>query len=142
LCELAVRAICKSELLDGDLDRHVSVAQIAACEGMMPHEEQVEDQDGETEIVAIGRPNNSAEGASLQFRWCEGGDTNLAKIVLAIDDNLKAVAVDEFHGCVLRNCDAAVVDVSDDTVILMDHGKSASNSLGVAQFIRMPASRP
>ena len=127
LRELAVRAIGKSELPDGGLARHVSVAQIAACEGMTPHEEQVEDQDGETEVVVVGRPNNSVEGAPLQFRWCEGGNTNLAEIVLPIEDNLKAVAIDEFHCCVLRNCDAAVVDVSDNTVILMDHGKGASN---------------
>jgi len=67
------------------------------------------------------------EGASLQLRRGEGGDTNLAKIVLAIDDNLKAVAVDEPDCCVLSNRDAAVIDVSDHTVTLMDHRKGASN---------------
>src|SRR5262249_50441584 len=127
LRKLALRAIGKSELLDGGLDGHVAAAQIAACEGMTPHEEQMEDQDGETEIVVVGRPNNSVEGASLQFRWGEGGDTNLAEIVSAVDDNLKAVAIDELHCCVLRDRDAAVVDVSNDTVILMDHAKGASN---------------
>src|SRR5262245_1407857 len=43
LCELVVRAISKSELLDGGLDGHVSVARIATCEGMTPHEQQMED---------------------------------------------------------------------------------------------------
>src|SRR5262249_2473407 len=117
----AVHAIGKSELLDGGLDRHVSAAQIAACEGMTPHEEQMEDQNGETEVVVVGRPNNSVERTSLQFRWGEGGDADLAEIVSAIDGNLKAVAVDESHRCVLRNRDAGVVDISDDTMILMDH---------------------
>jgi len=127
LREFAVSAIGKSELLDCHLNRHVSAAQIAASEGMTPHEEQMEDQDGETEVVVVGRPNNSMEGASLQFRWCEGGNTDLAQIASAIDGNLKAVAVDEFHCCVLRDRDAAVVDVSDDTMVLMDHAKGTSN---------------
>ena len=127
LRELAVRAIGKSELLDGCLDGHVSTAQKAACEGMTPHEEQMEDQDGETEVVVVGRPNNSTKRPPLQFRWGEGGDTNLAEVILALDSNLKAVAVDQSHCCVLRNRDAAVVDVSNDTMILMDHGKGTSN---------------
>src|SRR5262245_6625833 len=82
LGELTVRAISKSELLDGGLDRHVAAAQIAAGEGMTPHEEQMEDQDGETEVVVVTRPNNSVEGTSLQLRWGEGGNTDLAEIVL------------------------------------------------------------
>src|SRR5262245_36221862 len=94
---------------------------------MTPHEEQMEDQNGETEVVVVGRPNNSVEGAPLQLRWGEGGNTNLAEIVVAIDGDLKAVAVDEFHRRVLRNCDAAVIDVSDDAVVLMDHSKGARN---------------
>src|SRR5262245_12520867 len=127
LRKLAVRAIGKSELLDGGFDRHIPAARIAACKGMAPHEQQMEDQDGKTEVVVVGCPNNSVEGASLQLRRGEGGDTDLAEIVLAIDGNLKAVAVDELYCCVLRNCDAAVVDVSDDTIVLMDYTKGASN---------------
>src|SRR5262249_55100637 len=101
--------------------------QIATCEGMTPHEEQMEDQNGETEVVVVGRPNNSVEGTSLQFRRSEGRDTDLAEIVLAIDGNLKAIAIDEPYCCVLRNRDAAVIDVSDDTLTLMDHRKRARN---------------
>src|SRR5262245_3213818 len=87
----------------------------------------MEDEDGETEVVVVGRPNNSVERASLQFRWCERGDADFTEIVFAIYGNLKAVAVDQFHCCVLRNRNAAVVDVSDDTLILMDHAKGTSN---------------
>ena len=94
---------------------------------------KMEDQYGETEVVVIGGPNNSTKGTSLQFRRREGRDTDFAQVGVAVDSYLKAVAVDELHCCVLRNRDAAVVDVSDDTMILMDHGKGARNVGGHAQ---------
>src|SRR6516165_4701113 len=71
LGEIAIGTISKPELLDCGLDRHVSAAQEAARERMSPQEQQVEDQNGKTEVVVFGRPNNSAEGTSLQFRRCE-----------------------------------------------------------------------
>jgi hypothetical protein len=94
---------------------------------MAPHEEQMEDQNGETEIVVIGGPNDPTKGPSLQFRRSKGRDTDLAQVILAIDGNLKAVAVNESHCCVLCYRDAAVVDVSDDALILMDYSKGTSN---------------
>src|SRR5262252_1143668 len=80
-----------------------------------------------TEVVVIGGPNDPTKRASLEFRRSEGRDADLAQVGVAIDGNLKAVAVDELHRCVLRNRDAAVVYISNDAVILMDHGKGARN---------------
>jgi hypothetical protein len=94
---------------------------------MPPNEQQVEDQNGETEVVVIGGPHDSTKGPSLEFRRREGRDTDLAQVGVPIDSDLKAIAVDKLHCCVLRNRDAAVVDVSDDTMILMDHGKGTRN---------------
>jgi hypothetical protein len=49
----AVRAVGKSGLLEGGLDRHVAAVQIAPYKGMPPHEEQVEDQNGDMELLRV-----------------------------------------------------------------------------------------
>jgi hypothetical protein len=62
----AVFAVGKSGLLDGGLDRHVAAVQIAPYKGP-PHEEQVEDQNGDMELPRV--PNFTRRRHKAQQKY-------------------------------------------------------------------------
>jgi hypothetical protein len=54
-------AVGEAALGDRPLDRHFALADVAPGEGVPPHEQQVENQDGQTEGIVVGRPTRGAE---------------------------------------------------------------------------------
>ena len=112
-----VPSVGEPELPDRPLDRHLASPQVAAGEGMPAHEQQLEDQHRQTEIVVVLRAHRRRQRRSLQLRRREGRDADLARESAGRRRDLEAVAVDQPDRRVLGHQDAAVVDVADDAPV-------------------------
>ena len=93
---------------------------------MPGHEQELENDDGEAEIVVVRRPQDLlVAGEALEFRRLMRRHADIAVPALSAGGHLEAVAVDELHGRVGGHHQIAVVDVADDMAAVVDHREGA-----------------
>jgi hypothetical protein len=124
---MPVLAIRKPQLLNGRFDRHVAGSKIPTGKWMPPHEQKVENQYREAEVVVIWGSHDAADGPVLQLRRRKGWYRNFTQVELATDLDLKAVAVNQLHGRSTRDPHTTVIDVTDYASRGMDGRERAGN---------------
>ena len=109
--------------------RVLDAAAVDAVEGVMPHHQGLEDQDGQAEVVVVGGAGDALQRAALQFGWGVFGGTDQAGEFLGGGDELEAVGIDEGHGGLVVYQHAAGVYVADDAAGEV-HGGNGPGDVG------------
>jgi hypothetical protein len=86
--------IGKAVFCYGPLDRHIPAAQVTPREWMPPHEQQVEDQHGQTKAVVVRRPHQPTVASVLQFWRRKKRNSYIARISVAVGLDLERIAID------------------------------------------------
>jgi hypothetical protein len=124
---MPVLAIRKPVSLNGRLDRHVAGSKKTTGKWMPPHEQKMENQYRQAEVVVIWGSHDAANGPTLQLRRRKGWYRNFTQVELATDLNLETVAVDQLHSRSTRDPHTTVIDVTDYAARGMDGSKRARN---------------
>jgi hypothetical protein len=107
--------------------RVLSETEVPAVEGVTAHEQQVEEQDGETEGVVVGRAADGAEVMAEKLWRGEQFDPDAAWEARPVAD-LKGIAINGRDRAIIAHQDVAVVDVPDDKADLRLVDNSLPNS--------------
>src|SRR5258708_6458439 len=115
LQRLTIGAIRKAKLSNCLLKPHVATTQEPACEWVSPHQQQLEDHYAEAEIVMVCSADDTPKSLLiLKFRCSKCRNTDLTKKQAIPNRNLERVAINQSNGGLIRDRDAAVIDITDD----------------------------
>src|SRR5262245_24171856 len=106
-----IAAVGKAALGDRALDRHVAAAKVTSGERVTAHEEEVENENRQPEMIVVSGAPCGTKRSSEQFRRDEQLGADEARKAGPITD-LKTVAVDGGDGCGLADENVRVVDVA------------------------------
>ena len=104
-----------------------------AIEGVAPHHQHLEEDDGQAEGVVLLGAYHAVKGVALQFGRGVVRYTHGAQELLSAMAELEAVGIHQGDGGVVRHQHAGGVDVADDAAGVVDGGDGARNVGGGAR---------
>ena len=104
-----------------------------AVEGVAPHHQHLEEDDGQAEGVVLLGAHHAVKGLALQFGWGVVRYTHGAQELLSAVAELEAVGIHQGDGGVVCHQHAGGVDVADDAAGVVDGGDSTRNVGGGAR---------